>query len=100
MLNLACKPVPEDKPRMFRDKAHKITDDWVDSLAPALCGDKPLTMEEISALFEEYLVQLVQGRTKSTHRYLRVIIPVMGIFKGYGPIFGGEIDSIASVEFV
>jgi hypothetical protein len=59
MLNLARQPVPEDKLRMFRDKAHKITDDWVDSLAPALCGDKPLTMEEISALFEEKKAELM-----------------------------------------
>jgi len=59
MLNLARQPAPEDKLTMFRDKAHKITDNWVDSLAPALCGDKPLTMTEISALFEEKKAELL-----------------------------------------
>ncbi len=59
MLNLAQSPVTEDKLTMFRDKAHQITDTWVDSLAPALCGDKPLTMTEISALFEEKKAELL-----------------------------------------
>ncbi len=46
---------------MFRDKAHSITDKWVDTLAPALLGDKPLTMEEISSLFEEKKTELLSA---------------------------------------
>jgi hypothetical protein len=54
MLNLAeKKQISYDKLSMFRENAHRIADNWVDSLADALLGDKPMTMEEISALFNE-----------------------------------------------
>jgi len=51
----------KDKLSMFRDKAHTITDQWVNSLAPTLLGDKSLTMEEISALFEEKKTELLSA---------------------------------------
>ena len=51
----------KDKLTMFRDKAHTIMDQWVNSLAPALLDDKPLTMEEISALFEEKKAELLSA---------------------------------------
>jgi len=38
---------------MFREKMHKIADDLVDNLAPALLDEKPMTMQEISAVIEE-----------------------------------------------
>ena len=60
MIALAV-PVLKDKLDMFRDKAHTITDQWVNSLAPALLGAKPLTMEEISALFEEKKAELLSA---------------------------------------
>lgn len=61
MIALAIVPASKDKLTMFRDNAHTITDQWVDSLAPALLGDKPLTMEEISALFEERKAELLSA---------------------------------------
>lgn len=65
MLSLATVSSPErDKLMKFRDKAHKIADLWVDSLAGALCGDKALTMTEISALFEEKKAELMGAMVK------------------------------------
>lgn len=61
-----------DKLTMFRDKAHKIADSWVDSLAPALCGDKSLTLSEISDLFEgkkaEFMGSLVKEFIGAHHQ--------------------------------
>lgn len=57
---LASSP---DKLTMFRDKARQIADSWVDSLAPELLG-KPMTMAQISALFEERKADLTGALVK------------------------------------
>ena len=59
MMALAAQALKKDKVAMFRDRAHTIADRWVDSLASALLNDKPLTMEEISALFEAKKTELM-----------------------------------------
>lgn len=51
----------KDKLAMFRDKALQMMDQWVNSLAPALLGDKPLTLEDISSLFEEKKKELLSA---------------------------------------
>jgi len=64
MMALAA-PVPkEDKVSMFRDKAYKVADQWVESLAAALTDDKPMTLEDISALFEEKKAELMGALVK------------------------------------
>ena len=59
MMALAARARKEDKVSMFRDKAYKIADQLVDRLAPTLLADESLTMEEISALFEERKAELM-----------------------------------------
>lgn len=41
------------KLEMYRKKAHKELDKFVDSLAPELLAEKPLTLKEISDAFQE-----------------------------------------------
>lgn len=64
MMNLApLFTSTPDKLAVFRDKARQIADSWVDTLAPELLG-KPMTMAEISALFEERKAELTGALVK------------------------------------
>ena len=64
MMALAAPAADKDKVSMFRDKAHQVADQWVESLASALTDDKPMSMEEISALFEEKKAELMGALVK------------------------------------
>jgi ssDNA-binding Zn-finger/Zn-ribbon topoisomerase 1 len=52
-------PALQDKVAMFREKARKIADTLTDSLAPSLMGEKAMTMQEISSLFDEKKAELM-----------------------------------------
>ena len=50
-----------DKLAMYRDKAHRELDKFIDRLAPRLLQEKPLTLREISDAFQENKSELLGG---------------------------------------
>jgi len=54
-----CAVLPQvkqpDKLAMYRDKAHRELDKFIDRLAPKLLQEDPLTLQEISDAFAKYV---------------------------------------------
>ena len=49
-----CQAKQPDNLGMFRDKAHQTLDAFIDQLAPGLLQEEPLTLLEISEIFQEH----------------------------------------------
>ena len=59
-----CVPLQKNRPdklAMYRDKAHRELDKFIDRLAPKLLQEKPLTLREISDIFQENKSELLGG---------------------------------------
>jgi hypothetical protein len=62
-MNCAVLPQVEqpDKLAMYRDKAHRELDKFIDRLAPKLLQEDPLTLQEISDAFQENKGEMLGG---------------------------------------
>ena len=60
-MSAVLQPAPTDKLAMYRDKAHQELDKFINRLAPKLLQDEPLTLREISAVFQENKPELLGG---------------------------------------
>ncbi len=61
---MSCVPLQENQPdklAMYRDKAHRELDKFIDRLAPRLLQEEPLTLREISDAFQENKSELLGG---------------------------------------